>query len=358
MLKLMGFENPRTNLAGERTALYSALRITDNLHMQTWVIELGVVYLVLFFIDLLFFAEAGGFFAFSPHPFWLPVLLISLQYGFARAIAAAASAITLNWLFLAPEQQLGQPYFDYLIRNSITPTMWLCTALVVGELRQRQIVEQAQADDELKRLREQAEVLSKHCTDATQANLELQLKIAAGKTAPIEHALIQLGSRQSLDLQQFLTAFEEALGSLLGKHKASVFVNDDRRCLKLAFEFGWTDTDRFSRDFEIHHPLYQAVIDQAQPVSTNRSPWDSHVLQDEGAVAVPINYIHRGGAYAMLKIEEAETDLSSAEKLRALILLGREMGIFLEQFSAHTPGEMPAPEPNPEFEKALMQAAG
>lgn len=322
--------------------------------MQTWVIELGVIYLALFLIDLLFFAEAGGFFALSPHPFWLPVLLISLQYGFVRAIAAAASAIALNWLFLAPEQVLGQPYFDYLIRNSVTPTMWLCVALVVGELRQRQILDQAHADEELKRLREQAEVLSRHCNETTQANLELQLKIAAGKTAPIEHALIQLGSRQSLDLQQFLSSFEDALGSLLGKHKASAFVNHDRICLKLAFQFGWSDTDRYRRDFEMGHPLYQAVVDQAQSVSAYRSTWDSHVLQDEGVVAVPIHYIHHGGVYAMLKIEEAEADVSSAEKLRALVLLGREMGIFLEQFTSQTPDEMV----DVEFETTPMQAAG
>lgn len=354
MLGFKGFENPRADLPGARTTLYSALRITDNLHAQTWVVELGVIYLALFVIDLLFFADFGDFFALSPHPFWFPVLLISLQYGFARAIAAAASAIMLNWLFFAPEQVLGQPYFDYLIRNSVTPTMWLCTALVVGELRQRQILEQAHADEELKRLREQTEILSRHCTETSEANQELQLKIAAGKTAPIEHALMQLGSRQSLDLQQFLTAFEDALTSLLGRHKASAFIIHDRFGLRLAFHFGWTDGDRFRRDFHTDHPLYQTVISQAHSVASHRSAWDSHALHNEGVVAIPIHYIHHGGAFAMLKIEQAEADIASAEKLRALVLLGREMGIFLEQFTAHAPGGAF----DFEFEKAPLQAAG
>ncbi|MGI9479128.1 MAG: hypothetical protein ACR2PI_20660 [Hyphomicrobiaceae bacterium] len=293
--------------------------------------ELGAIYLALFVIDFLFFPRFGEFFTLSPHPFWLPVLLFSLQYGFSRAVVTAITAIAISWLFLTPEQVLGEPYFDYVARSSVTPAMWLGAALIVGEMRQRQIAERAQVGEELIRLRAQAEILSKHCADTKQANLDLQLKIAAGKTAPIEHALIQLGSRQSQDIQQFLASFEDALTSLVGDHKASVFVINEEQGLDLAFQFGWTASDHFRHDFQPDHPLCRAVIGRSQIVSSHRSAWDNDVLQGEGEVAVPIQYIYHGGAYGMLKVEAAGANTESDERLGALVLLGREMGIFLEQ---------------------------
>ena len=57
------------------------------------------------------------------------------------------------------------------------------------------------------------------------------------------------------------------------------------------------------------------------------------MFQGEGKVALPIRFIHQSEAYGMLKIEESGADIFSPEKLKALALLGREMGIFLEQFS-------------------------
>lgn len=354
MLDVGGLEPARAEPAERQTELPSALRLPGNLRLQTWIIELGVIYLALFAIDLFFFAKFGDFFALSPHPFWIPVLLFSLQYGFARAVVTVVSAITINWFFLTPEQILGEPYFDYVVRYSISPAMWLCTALIIGELRQRQISERAKAEEELQRLRAQAEALSKHCTETKEANLDLQLKIAAGKTAPIEHALIQLGSRQSRDLQQFLTTFEDALESLIGDHKASVFVISETRVLSLSFQFGWADDERYRYEFQPDHPLYQAVIEQAQSVSSDQPSWGSQTFQGEGKVAVPIQYIHQGGAYGMLKIEEAGASIFSSEKLRALVLLGREMGIFLEQLSLETHSA----KPDLEYDITPLRAAG
>ena len=338
MLDVGGPKLARVESGGWRSSLSSLSLFRGSLREQSWMMELGAIYLALFVIDFLFFPKYGDFFALSPHPFWLPVLLFSLQYGFSRAVAAAVSAITISWLFLPPEQVLGEAYFDYIARSSITPAMWLGTALIVGELRQRQISERSQVDEELVRLRAQAEILSKHCADTKQANLDLQLKIAAGKTAPIEHALIQLGGRQSQDIEQFLACFEDALTSLIGEHKASVFVINEEQGLDLAFQFGWTASDHFRQGFKPDHPLCQAIIARSQIVSSHRSSWDSDVLQGEGEVAIPIQYIYHGGAYGMLKIENAGATTESSEKLRALVLLGREMGIFLEQSALEKSG--------------------
>ncbi|MFY0611365.1 MAG: hypothetical protein JXQ99_07565 [Hyphomicrobiaceae bacterium] len=338
MLEAGRFESARVETSKKEKELSSESLLTGNLDVRTLVIEIVIIYFALFTIDFVFFEKFGDFFALEPHPFWIPVILLSLQYGFSSAIVTATSAIAINWLLLSPEQPLGEPYFAHVIRNSVSPAMWLATALIVGELRQRQISLHAQAIEEVERLHVQAKVLSTHCAETKQANRDLQLKIAAGKTAPIEHALIQLGSDEPRNIKQFLTTFEEALEALVGHHKASIFVINDGVGLHLAFQFGWADSDRYLREIQPSHPLYQTVIEQELHVSSCRSPWDNQVLRGEGEIAVPIKYIHHGKTFGMLKIEETTAGLYSSEKLRALTLLGREMGIFLEQLALQTGG--------------------
>ena len=75
----------------------------------------------------------------QPHFFWLPVLLLSLQYGTVSGLLAAGVAIVLTaWLGWA-EQEVGENHFNYLLRISTQPMLWLVAALLLGQFRLRQI---------------------------------------------------------------------------------------------------------------------------------------------------------------------------------------------------------------------------
>src|SRR5262249_28579364 len=44
----------------------------------------------------------------QPHPYWFPILLLSLQYGTVSGFLAAIVAITGAWLIGWPEQDIGE----------------------------------------------------------------------------------------------------------------------------------------------------------------------------------------------------------------------------------------------------------
>ena len=295
-----------------------------------WIAELVGFYVLILVLDLAVMAPNSSLFFYHPHPYWIPVVLISLQYGFAPGVFAALSAIALNWLISDPVQALDEPHFAFVIRTWATPTLWLLAAFCIGQIRQLQIDNKARLRDEVDKLRKQSEVLTNYVSDLKQSNANLQLQITTGKTSPLEHAIIQLSNRRSSDERDFMERFKTSLELLIGPNKSSVFIVNDANSMRLAFEFGWNTNDPYQRSFDKQHPLYQSVIEHAESVSLNDA-WGGQIFQGEGKIAFPIQFIHGGGAYGMLKIEEADNNVWSTNKTKALMILAREVGIFLEQ---------------------------
>jgi polysaccharide biosynthesis protein PelD len=87
----------------------------------------------------------------NPHPYWIAVLLLSLQYGTVSGLLAAALAIGGTLLIGLPEAEIGESYFNYLVRVWTQPVLWIVVALLLGTFRMRQIEErdglQQQVDD-------------------------------------------------------------------------------------------------------------------------------------------------------------------------------------------------------------------
>ncbi len=101
----------------------------------------ALVEIALFLVGALlidhFFAAGNRFAGVEPHPFWIIVLLISVQYGTNEGIVAAiaSSAALLAWNL--PPQTIDQEFYTYLFRVAFNPMLWCTTAIVVGELRMR-----------------------------------------------------------------------------------------------------------------------------------------------------------------------------------------------------------------------------
>ena len=57
----------------------------------------------------------------QPHFFWLPVLLLSLQYGTVSGLLAAGVAITITALLGWPDQEVGENHFNYLHSKPSSP---------------------------------------------------------------------------------------------------------------------------------------------------------------------------------------------------------------------------------------------
>ena len=68
--------------------------------------------------------EPGTLASMRPHPFWVPVVLVSLQYGTTDGIAAVAASVLTQWLLGWPPRKAA--------RNTSSTPRSRCTSLCSG----------------------------------------------------------------------------------------------------------------------------------------------------------------------------------------------------------------------------------
>lgn len=126
-----------------------------------WLTELALMFGLLLALD----AALGGrvnLLHLSPHPFWLPVLVVSLNHGTARGIVAAGVAIVLGrWHGWAPLS--GE--LDFYTRMLILwkePILWLGAAFAVGAFQERGVRERRELAETADEMRVQRDAIAEH----------------------------------------------------------------------------------------------------------------------------------------------------------------------------------------------------
>lgn len=112
-----------------------------------------------------------------PHPYWLPVLLASCQYGMSGGVFAAVAASLVYWFWLSPPSA-AQDFYAYAGMVAVQPAAWLATALVLGGLRNLHIHQSAELADELAACRRRANDVSGGLERATAEINALERRIA------------------------------------------------------------------------------------------------------------------------------------------------------------------------------------
>src|SRR4051812_43219901 len=113
-------------------------RLSSRIHGS--VIETGLFLAVGLSIDSAFL-DGNRFQAAALHPFWIIILLTTVQYGTnAGVFATVASTIALLTGNL-PEQQVSMDKYTWFSEVSRLPLLWFLTSVILGELRVRQIKE-------------------------------------------------------------------------------------------------------------------------------------------------------------------------------------------------------------------------
>lgn len=104
------------------------------------IVETIVFFALAIIADELWF---GGdrFWNTQPHPFWLPVLLLTFQYGTGAGVLASVFAILGLFTGNYPGPSFNQDAYEYIFSLSKNPILWLLCAVVLGELRIRHLRE-------------------------------------------------------------------------------------------------------------------------------------------------------------------------------------------------------------------------
>ena len=144
----------------------------------------------------------------EPSPYWIPVLLLSLQYGTVAGLLAAAVATCLYAFNGFPEQSIGENLFAYFLRIWASPMLWIGVAVLLGQFRLRQIEVKQDLRRQLDQRTGEASTLAKYVRQLEAKCLTLERQATQGRSVADLASLDALSrlSEPGADLETALSA--------------------------------------------------------------------------------------------------------------------------------------------------------
>lgn len=256
-----------------------------------------------------------------PHPFALVVLVASLQYGTMAGLIATSLALTAQWLIGWPPQAATEDHFAYLARTWGEPSMWLALSLLVGELRDRQLQENATLTDAAATANADRTLLADRCLALTDRLQQAEHGLVETPLLRVRDAIEALSRLASPDRHERDQALATGGKLLLGAHRLSLWSMRGGE-LSLHASAGWNDAGRWRELFRVGDPLYEAMIRQSGVLSVRRSG-DRPRLDGQGLLAVPVVCPATAVVVGMMKIEGADPSCLDPDHERILAAVAR-----------------------------------
>lgn len=238
------------------------------------------------------------------HPFWLMVLLVSVQYGVAEGLAAAAAGAAALWIGNLPPVRLDQDLYGYWLSVAAMPAAWLAAAVLFGELRardRRRITMLSQALDDSEK---QNDALSRAYHDISAAKRELEARVA-GQLRTVFSLYQAAKAIERLGPGEVLSGVAELVRAILSAKRFSVFLLKGDALEAVALESvvteGWATSEPLPERYGAGSTLFQAVVGGQRFLCAARAA-DADILGDDGVLAGPI-LSAEGRVLGMLKIE-------------------------------------------------------
>lgn len=265
-------------------------------------------------------AILGGnrFWSVSPHPFWIVVLLLSIQYGTSAGLVAVVASSLVLLVGNLPEQRIDQDYYTYLFDLVSAPLGWAVSALTLGELRRRQMTENARLRLEVAEATLREDSLARAYGRVTKLNERLETRVAA-QLKTVFTIFTAAQAVEQLQVGAVLVGVEDLVQELLSPTKFSLYVLN-RNTLEAVIAEGWADDDPFLTRIEASHDLFRALIGERRILCV-ANPVDELVLGGQGVLAGPIVHEHTGEVLAVLKIEDMgflDLHLSTVENFKII----------------------------------------
>lgn len=188
------------------------------------------------------------------HPFWLVVLLTTLQNGlFAGVVATVFATFALEW----PTRQIGVDIVEHYIQVSSLPLQWLLTALLLGLFRGAELRDQDRLKTALKSANQDKRTLAEELklADAALNQVEMEVLTQSGLSPNlVARTLSELGSYR---LDENLEDAFNAACRLLAPSPCLLVMSVDDRLTAVAGDR--TARDLFARDAHWNTALADVV---------------------------------------------------------------------------------------------------
>ncbi len=265
-------------------------------------LEIALFFVLAILLDQFVF-DADSFWYVTPHPFWLIVLLITVQYGTAEGVLSALAATVVLLAVGIPEQTMNQDLYDYLFEVVRRPLMWFVAAVLLGELRMRHLREREQLRKQLEEARQNEKIIADAFQRQQEIKADLEVRVAGQMRTVISmHQAVK--SLEQLDSGKVLFSIMDMVRAVMSPQKSSVFILS-QDVLEAAVHTGWTGSDEYLRVIGAEHPLFQEVVARRRILNVSNEN-DEHILDRQGVLAGPLTNSETGEVIGMLKIEELD----------------------------------------------------
>lgn len=277
-----------------------------------------LVFLGVMLLASLFFGEGDRYWGVEPHPFWVVVVLMAVQYGTSEGVFAAIASSAALLIGNMPEQTLNPDTYTYVYEVLRLPVLWLMTAVVVGELRQRHVRERDFLKRELTEARRREEVIAESYQKVKTLKERLELKIASQLRASV-HTYRAARAIEKTNPTDVLNGVQELVRSVMNPEKFSVYLLGNEG-LTSTVTYGWQEGDPYPQQYTASDPIYKEVIGNQHVLCiANRD--HQRVLKEHGVLAGPLIDNETGEINGMLKIEKIgflDLNLSTIETFHAI----------------------------------------
>jgi polysaccharide biosynthesis protein PelD len=270
-------------------------------------LEFAGLFALIYAVDWAF--PALNVFSLEPSPFWLPLLLLTLQYGTIAGLAAAAAATVAHILNGFPEQGIGENLFNYFLKIWALPMLWVGIALLLGQFRLRQIEAKRILQQSLAQKSAEARELAVYSKKLDERCHALERAMSAGRGGAGSPAIPVLDSLVTLahPPADVGSALQEIAEHVFPGAALSIFSATAAGCDALATSH-WGDEPQWSKTISSSTPLFRALVVERRQLSILNSA-DEAALASEGLAACPIFAPETNRVIGFVKLERADPAL-------------------------------------------------
>lgn len=304
------------------------LDLSKVLSLTEWrqfMAETIILLSLLMIVDLLWLGGTG-YSEVQPTPLWIPVILISTQYGLMGGVIAAVLTSLVFYSFTVPAQWAGQDFYQYTKLLFGQPALWLLSALILGGLRSLQKQKMDDLELKLEKSQKQAKQFGHSLEDALKDNTHLE-QLIAGEIVTVSAVLNSLSQIDMTDRDSVLNSFAGLYRDGLGAVDYTIYTVDDQVCTPLS---------RFKRGEKTalkgEQVIGKKLIERLASDKTSIDELDENykdLLPASSRLVAPL-FANEGGELAgVVLVREFHSNVNFSVIRHRSLLLGKALGLLL-----------------------------
>ena len=264
----------------------------------------AIIEIIIFLTTFVAYSEILGdgnrFLNCHPHPFWIILLLITVQYGKNEAVFCVILMTFALYFYNKPEPIITESLYDYWLRLTKLPLMWTSAAVILGGLRSRKIDLEQALRDEIEQKNTQNAAITDSYKKLQEINEALERRLAGEVDSAIK-IYEAAKTLENLERSKRIDGINDIVSSIMKPNKFSFYTLEENG-LKQLSEFGW-DNEGYKTSFDVNSRLFNEVVNHKRILAMINEK-DEEILAGEGMLAGPLIDIETGEVHGMLKFEE------------------------------------------------------